>query len=76
MERLKRSHLEVALNGMRIGEHDFTQPGWQTVTWRIPPGPAGPVEVSFAVSPPYTGDRPLGLALGGFGFVTKAQEHR
>ena len=76
IERLKRSHIDVALNGTRIGEHDFTQSGWQTVSWQVPPGPAGPVAVSFLVSPPYAGDRPLGLAIGGFGFVTKAQEHR
>ena len=76
IERLKRSHIDVALNGTRIGEHDFVQSGWQTVSWQIPPGPAGPVAVSFLVSPPYPGDRPLGLALGGFGFVTKAQELR
>ena len=76
IERVKRSHIEVALNGARIGEHDFSQHGWQTVSWQIPGGPAGPVDVSFVVSPPYIGDRPLGLAIGGFGFVTKAREHR
>ena len=71
---IHRSHLEVAINGNRIGERDFTEPGWQTVTWKVPPGPPGAVEIELRVSPPYSDGRPLGLAIGGLGFVTAAPE--
>jgi hypothetical protein len=75
IQTIHRSHLEVAINGARIGEHDFTQQGWQTVTWQVPPGPPGPVEVSLHVSPAFSSGRPLGLAIGGLGFVAASPEH-
>jgi len=66
---LKASHVEVFLNGKSIGAREFTHSGWQTVRWDLAPEPAGTVEVKFNTSPPYPADPPLGLAIGGFGFV-------
>jgi hypothetical protein len=69
IETVKVSHVEVLLNGKSIGIREFTQAGWQTVRWQLGPEPAGPVEVKFNTSPPFPADPPLGLAIGGFGFV-------
>jgi len=66
---VKISHVEVFLNGKSIGIREFTHAGWQTVRWDLAPEPAGAVEVKFNTSPPYPADPPLGLAIGGFGFV-------
>ena len=70
---VKVSHVEVFLDGKTIGTREFTHAGWQTVRWDLAPEPAGPVEVKFSTLPPYPADPPLGLAIGGFGFV---QERR
>jgi hypothetical protein len=66
---VKVSHVEVFLNGKSIGIREFTHAGWQTVLWDLTSEPAGPAEVKFNTSPPFPADPPLGLAIGGFGFV-------
>ncbi len=71
IERIRRSHVEVALNGKRVGAADFDHNGWQTVRWKLDPSPAGAVEVTFDTSPPYPGADPLGSAIVAFGFVPK-----
>jgi hypothetical protein len=66
---IHRCHVAVALDGNGIGEQDFTEQGWQTARWNIPPAPAGPVEVTIRVSPEFHAGRVLGVAVGGFGFL-------
>lgn len=64
--------LAVKVAGNDLGSRTFTQNGWITEKFAIPPGPAGNVDVEFAVDPPFrpaNGDpRPLGLPIGAFGF--------
>ena len=68
-----RTELRAVIGGRPAGSRVFTQAGWQTVRWDLPPGPAGPVEVRFEVQPPYhpsNGDpRTLGIPVGAFGFA-------
>ncbi len=64
------SAVQVRLDGEPLPEQHFTEPGWQTARWELPPGAAGTVTVRLA-SPPYRPQRDpraLGLAVGGFGF--------
>jgi hypothetical protein len=69
IDTVKVSHVEVFLDGKSIGTREFTHSGWQIVHWDLASEPAGPVEVKFNTSPPYPSNPPLGLAIGGFGFV-------
>jgi hypothetical protein len=71
LERIHRSHVEVALNGQKIGAADFDRLGYQTVRWKLGPAPGGPAEVAFDTSPPYPGTDPLGSAICSFGFLPK-----
>ncbi len=64
---VKRSHVEVRLNGQRIGSAEFDRLGFQTVRWKLDPEPSGKVEVSFDTSPVYL-PGPLGSAIVAFGF--------
>jgi hypothetical protein len=71
LERITRSHVEVALNGQKIGAADFDRLGYQTVRWKLGAAPAGPTEVAFDTSPQYPGADPLGSAICSFGFLPK-----
>lgn len=71
LERMHRSHVEVSLNGKKIGGADFDQLGYRTVRWKLEPAPASETEVSFDTSPPYPAADPLGSAIRSFGFVTR-----
>ena len=73
LDRIHRSHVEVSLNGEKIGAADFDRLGYQTVRWKLPAAPAGPVEVSFQTSPPYPAADPLGSAICSFGFLPRPQ---
>jgi hypothetical protein len=70
---VKRGEVDVLLDGRPVGHAEFTREGWQTVRFDLAPAPAGVVEVEFRArpeiptSPP--GTPPLGLPVGGFGFV-------
>ena len=67
-----RSHVEVLVNGERLGAAEFTAEGWQRRSWPLPRGPAGPADVEIRVLPEFRPDktdpRALGTAIGGFGF--------
>jgi hypothetical protein len=71
LERIHRSHVEVALNGQKIGAADFDRLGYQTVRWKLGAAPGGAAEVAFDTSPPYPGADPLGSAICSFGFLPK-----
>ena len=70
---VKRSQVEVLLNGRSVGSAEFTEHGWQRRSWPLTPAPAGQVEVEFRVLPEFrpnaTDPRALGIAIGGFGFL-------
>jgi len=66
-----KSTVEVHIGGRMLGRADFTQPGLRTVTFPLPDGPDGAVDIEFRVTPPYhpRGDpRVLGIAIAAFGF--------
>ena len=71
LDRIHRSHVEVALNGQKIGAADFDRLGYQTVRWKLGSAAAGPTEVAFETSPPYAAADPLGSAICSFGFLPK-----
>jgi hypothetical protein len=71
LERIQRSHVEVALNGQKIGAAEFDRLGYQTVRWKLGAAPGGPAEVTFETSPPYAAADPLGSAICSFGFLPK-----
>lgn len=66
----------VLLDGRLIGEASLARgSGWHKLRWAVPPGQPGPVRVEFRVAPPFVADErhPLGLAVGGFGFVSQVR---
>jgi hypothetical protein len=69
VKRLHATHVEVSLNGRRIGGADFQQAGLRTVRWKLDPAPPGRAEFSISTSPPFPGVVPLGIAVCSFGFV-------
>jgi hypothetical protein len=71
LDRIHRSHVEVALNGQKIGGADFDRLGYQTVRWKLDPARSGPTEVTFETSPPYAAADPLGSAICSFGFLPR-----
>ena len=62
--------VRVSLKGRQLAPRRFAEPGWQETEWELPPAAAGPVEVEFRVAPGMRppGGRPLGIAVGAFGF--------
>lgn len=64
--------LSVRVAGVDAGSRTFTQNGWITEKFALPPGPEGNVDVEFGVDPPFrpkNGDpRPLGIPIAAFGF--------
>lgn len=72
LKQIGQVTLETKLNGQTLGRETFTKPGWQTVTYSLPPAPAAQAQVEFLVSPPFqptNGDpRKLGIPIGAFGF--------
>lgn len=70
LEKIPRNHVNVTLNGTTIGEHEFTEPGWHTVRWALPPAPSGPAKIGIRVTPEFYANRKLGVAVGGFGFIS------
>lgn len=64
--------VQVTIAGRRLEPRIFAAPDWQTVSWDLPPGPSGPVQVAIAATPGFRppGDaRNLGLAVGALGFT-------
>jgi len=75
-EQILRYHtvaLRVLLDAQPLGQHEFTTPGCQTVSWPVPPGPAGKERVEFHSAPPYPAPKPdpriLGISVSAFGFT-------
>jgi hypothetical protein len=69
---LKRTAVQVFLNGQLLGREEFTADGFYPVRWNLPAGAPGPVKVEFRVEPEYrpTRDsRRMGIAIQGFGFT-------
>ena len=70
-----RTEVSVLLNGQLLGRHEFVRNGWQTVRWDVAPGTSGAAEVELRIQPPYhpsnQDPRPLGVAVGSFGFSAK-----
>jgi len=63
--------LRVLIGDRQLEPRRFTEPGWQTATWQLPPGPACATRVAIQTEPPFqpVGDpRILGIAVGSFGF--------
>jgi hypothetical protein len=64
--------VRISIDGQQIGEHLFTNHGWQTVRLDLPPGAPGPVQVTLEVAPAFDpnhdGRHLMGIAIGGFGF--------
>jgi hypothetical protein len=63
--------VQVSLNGADLPAQKVTQAGWQTLTWDLPPAPAGPVSLSIHTDPPFHADgdpRTLGVPVGALGF--------
>ena len=65
--------LRVLLDGHPIGERDFDTQTIGPIRWNLDKAPAGPVTVSFEVTPGFRTDPKsdlMGLSLGSFGFIT------
>lgn len=63
----------VSLNGEELEPRVLTKAGWQNVSWDLPAGRAGTVQVRLQTDPLYQsgGDgRKLGIAVGALGFVS------
>ena len=75
MADVKRSRLNVAIDGQPVGSAEFDTAGWRTVKFPLTAGAAasGAVRVEFTVQPEYrpsaTDPRVLGIPIGGFGFT-------
>ena len=73
---LKHAHLEVSINGRRVGGADFDHSAIQPVRWKLEPAPSGTVEVTLDTSPAYPDERPRGSAIFAFGFLPKPEAPR
>lgn len=75
IQKYRAVTLHVLLDEQRLGEHEFTAPGCQTLQWPAPPAPAGKVKIEFQVDPPYPAPGPdpriLGITIKGFGFIPR-----
>jgi len=69
--KVRRSHIEVAVNGRSVGSADFDHSGLQTVRWKLDQAPAGEAEIAIDTSPPYPGTNPLGIAIVSCGFLPR-----
>ena len=69
IQTLKKSRVTVSLNSTIAGAADFTEPGYHTAHWDIPPSSAGPVSVTIHTQPEFRGGRSLGIAVVSFGFL-------
>jgi hypothetical protein len=66
----------VALDGRWIGSAELRRgSGWHTLRWNLPERAPGTVRMEIRVEPPFVADpvRPLGLAVGAFGFLPREQ---
>jgi hypothetical protein len=72
IQDLKRTTVQVFLDGQLLGQHEFTDHGIYPLRWKLPAGEPGPVMVEFRVAPEYRPtkeSRRMGIAIRGFGFV-------
>ena len=75
IEKLKKVKLEIAIDGLKIGEQEFETPGWRTLKFEAPPSTKATAQVELKSSPGffYEDHNPadaLGIAISGFGFPT------
>lgn len=69
---VKRTAVQVFLDGQLLGRQEFTAHGIYTLRWNLPAGSPGPAKVEFRVAPEYRPtkeSRSMGIAIQGFGFV-------
>jgi hypothetical protein len=63
--------VRISIGGRALEPRRLAAPGWQTLTWALPDGPAGATSVVIRTDPPFKpeGDRRiLGIGVGAFGF--------
>ena len=74
IEAVKEVKLAVYLDDVQIGEFNFSGPGWRNLTMQAPPSTSSTAKVRLQSSPGYARDPDdvLGIAIGGFGFPTRA----
>jgi hypothetical protein len=73
LDRVGRARVTLRLNGAALDPAEFSEAGWRTHAWDLPPAAPSTVKVTFTVEPGFTPGnetRRLGLAIGGFGFET------
>lgn len=75
IEKLKKTKLEIMIDGVKIGEKEFETPGWRTLAFEAPTSTKPMAQVEFKSSPGffYEDHNPadaLGIAVSGFGFPT------
>jgi hypothetical protein len=71
LDKVGPTTVRVSIGDRPLEPRRLTTPGWQTLTWPLPPGQAGATSVLIQTEPPFKpeGDpRTLGIAVGAFGF--------
>ena len=76
LDRLKKGRLDVKIDGALLGSAALEKAELTTFRFPVPPGPAGPVEVEFIVTPPLKDPNApgyLGQQIAAFGFLPPPQ---
>jgi hypothetical protein len=69
IQALGHSQLRVRMDGLDLGTAQLTAPGFRTVSWPLPAGPAGPVTIDFDAQPAWrVPGGPQGIGIQRFGF--------
>jgi hypothetical protein len=74
LDRLEKGRLDVKMDGALLGSAALEKSELTTFHFPVPPGPAGPVEVEFIVTPPLKDPNApgyLGQQIAAFGFLQK-----
>jgi len=63
--------VRISIDGHELSPKSFDKAGWQEARWDVTEARTGTASVTFHVEPGYrqAGSRPLGIAIGGFGFL-------
>jgi hypothetical protein len=75
LERVSKTELQVSVDGVKLGEQEFTAPGWRTLTFDAPASSNPTAKVEFKASPGFRPDpgnpaNVYGIGIGAFGFPT------
>ena len=76
IEKLKVVKFEVQVDGVKVGEREFTTAGWRSLQFDVPPSSSPVARIIFRAAPGYFYEDhnpadALGIAIGGFGFPTE-----